>query len=52
MPQTPSPKRCAISRWLYRQLEREYDYQTSDAFVDETIAVNGWTFTAAGQPFG
>ncbi len=41
-----------LARWLYRQLEREYDYQTSDAFVDETIAVNGWTFTVAGQPFG
>ena len=41
-----------LARWLYRQLEREYDYQASDPVVDETIAVNEWTFTAEGQRFG
>jgi len=41
-----------LARWLYRQLEREYDYQTSDAVVDETLAVNAWTFTEAGVRFG
>ena len=41
-----------LARWLYRQLEREYDYLTSDAAVDETIAVNQWTFTAEGRRFG
>lgn len=41
-----------LARWLYRQLEREYDYQTSDAVVDETIAVNDWTFTESGAQFG
>ena len=41
-----------LARWLYRRLECEYRHQTSDAVVDETIAVNGWTFTGAGEPFG
>ena len=41
-----------LARWLYRQLGREYDYRTSDAVVDETLAVNAWTFTEAGVRFG
>jgi hypothetical protein len=41
-----------LARWLYRQLEREYDYQTSDAVVDEAILANGYTFTANGRRFG
>ena len=41
-----------LARWLYRQLEAEYDYQSSDEEVDETMAVNGYTFTAEGQRFG
>ena len=41
-----------LARWLYRQLEREYEYLTSDAAVDEAIAANGWTFTEAGRRFG
>ncbi len=41
-----------LARWLYRQLEREYDYQTSDGVVDEAIIANGYTFTAAGRRFG
>ena len=41
-----------LARWLYRQLEREYNYLTSDEAVDETIMANEWTFTAQGQPFG
>ncbi len=40
-----------LARWLYRQLEHEYDNQTSDAVVDETIAVNDWAFTAEGRHF-
>ena len=28
------------ARWLYRQLRCEYEHQTSDAVVDESIAVN------------
>ena len=41
-----------LARWFYRQLEREYDYLTSDPAVDESIATNGFTFTAEGRRFG
>lgn len=41
-----------LARWLYRQLEREYEYLTSDEAVDEAIAANGYTFTADGRRFG
>ena len=41
-----------LARWLYRQLEREHDYQTSDAVVDEAIDANGWTFTEDGRRLG
>ena len=41
-----------LARWLYRQLEREYEDLTSDAAVDEAIAVNDLTFTADGRRFG
>ena len=30
-----------LARWLYRQLELEYNYLTSDEAVDETIGANG-----------
>jgi hypothetical protein len=32
-----------LVRWLYRQREREYDDQMSDASVDEAIAANAYT---------
>ena len=41
-----------LARWLYRQLECEYTHITSDEAVDETIAINMWTFTAGGERFG
>lgn len=41
-----------LARWLYRQLEREYEYQTSDEVVDESIEANGYTFTEVGRRFG
>ena len=41
-----------LARWLYRQLEREYEYLSSDEAVDETIVANDYTFTAAGRRFG
>ena len=41
-----------LARWLHRELESEYRYQTSDEAVDETLAINGCTFTADGKPFG
>ena len=41
-----------LARWLYRQLEREYEYQTSDEVTDEAILVNEYTFTENGRRFG
>lgn len=41
-----------LARWLYRQLEREHEYQTSDEAVDESIEANGHTFTEEGRRFG
>jgi hypothetical protein len=41
-----------LARWLYRQLERECHYQTSDEVVDEGIIANGYTFTEGGRRFG
>lgn len=41
-----------LARWLYRQLEREYDDLTSDEAVDEAITANDYTFTEAGRRFG
>jgi hypothetical protein len=34
-----------LARWLYRQLEQEYDHQMSNKLVDEGIIANGYTFT-------
>lgn len=41
-----------LACWLYRQLEKEYEYQTSDAVIDETIVANAYTFTESGRRFG
>ncbi|MGO1164578.1 antitoxin of toxin-antitoxin stability system [Brucella pseudogrignonensis] len=41
-----------LARWLYRQLEREYEYLSSDEAVDETIIANEYTFTETGRRFG
>lgn len=41
-----------LARWLYRQLEREYEYLTSDEAVDEAISTNEYTFTETGSRFG
>jgi hypothetical protein len=41
-----------LARWLYRQLEREYEYQTSDAVIDEAIEANEYSFTESGRRFG
>jgi hypothetical protein len=41
-----------LARWLYRQLEREWDYMMSDEYADEGIAANGYTFTESGRRFG
>ncbi len=41
-----------LARWLYRQLEREYDHLSSNEAVDETIVANDYTLTEAGRRFG
>ncbi len=41
-----------LARWLYRQLEAEYDHLTSDEAIEEGIIVNAYTFTEAGRRFG
>ena len=39
----------AFADWIYRQLERECDYLTSDESVDETIRCNKYEFTEDGE---
>ncbi len=41
-----------LARWIYRRLEQEYDYQMSNAVVDEMLTINEYTFTDTGQPIG
>lgn len=41
-----------LARWLYRQLENEYNALNSDEMVDETIVANAYTFTSSGRRFG
>lgn len=36
-------------RWIYRQLEREYDYLNSDEQVDEAIRANEYEFNQDGS---
>lgn len=38
-----------LSRQLYRDLEKEYEYLTSDEAIKETIESNSWTFNARGH---
>ena len=35
--------------WIYRQLERAYDYEQSNEAVDENIVANGYEFTIDGK---
>jgi hypothetical protein len=41
-----------LARWLYRQLQAEYDHLTSDEAIEEGIIVNEYTFTEGGRRFG
>lgn len=41
-----------FAHWVYRSLEREWDYMNSDEVVDESIRANEYTFTADGKRFG
>lgn len=38
----------SLMRWIYRTLEAEHDYLTSDEHVEETIRANEYEFTADG----
>lgn len=38
-----------FSRWIYRNLEKEYDYQNSDEAVEEAIIANEYEFTEDGE---
>lgn len=35
--------------WMYRQLEKEYEYRMSDENVDESIRINEYTFDEDGK---
>ena len=41
-----------LARWLYRQLEAEFDHFTSDDTIEDGIIANAYTFTAGGRRFG
>lgn len=38
-----------LSKQIYRELEKEYEYLTSDEQVIDTIKANEYTFTASGE---
>ena len=40
-----------LARWLYRQLQSEYEHRTSDEAVDEALAADALSFTADGEYF-
>lgn len=39
----------SFARWIYRQLETEWEYQNSDEQVDEMITANEYTFDEDGN---
>lgn len=41
-----------LARWLYLQLEAEYEHLTSDKAIEEGIIVNEFGFTEEGRRFG
>jgi hypothetical protein len=41
-----------LARWLYRRLETEHAYLTSDEQVDQGIEASEFTFTEDGERFG
>lgn len=38
-----------FARWIYRQLEKEYDYLNSNEFIDESILTNNYKFDEDGN---
>ena len=41
-----------FANWIYRQLEKEYNYQSSDETIDDNIRANEYTFTENGKREG
>ena len=41
-----------LTRWLYRQLQAEYDHLTSNEAIEEGIVINEYTFTEVGRRLG
>lgn len=39
-------------RWIYKTLEKEYEWRNADEQVDECIEANEYTFTEDGERFG
>lgn len=39
----------SFMRWIYKQLEAEYDYRMSNEAIDEDIEANEYLFTAEGS---
>ena len=39
----------AFARWIYRQLESAYDYQNSNEYIDDVLAINEYWFDVAGN---
>ena len=49
LPEDEFKEICAdFARWIYRQLEKEYEWQISDDAVDESIEANDYEFTEEG----
>lgn len=40
----------SFAHWIYKSLEQEYDYLTSDEAMRESIEANGYLFTEEGGP--
>ena len=40
-----------LARWLYRQLQTEYDHLTSNESIEDGIVANEYTFTEGGRRF-
>ena len=39
-------------KWIYKQLQDEYEGLTNNESVDDAITSNEYTFTASGKRFG
>lgn len=50
LPEDEFKEICAdFARWIYRQMEREYEWQMSNEAVDESIEANEYEFTEEGK---